>query len=1023
MKTALSTIIMDGMDVIECIRREALNKNTVKRPLEDITQIEWQNTVALYIFGDDTARLADGGLEAGCYLDSDTATQVIVLGANNERITRIINRCGGRLRTLDLRFLNVEILELPARFDGLERLRLSPMERLREVVGLTFFGSMTELDLSFTNPGTVFDATGFPLLRRLDLAGITDLARIEGLSGLSNLEELDLSGTSVGPELNLSALHNLKRIRLVDMDRLQRVYGFGESPNLEYIDLSCSGITRIPDDIQKITKPIHLDLSNLTLEDLPDWLPELGLDFTLCEDGINLRGTKAFDIDRGLFSEKVTEENFDEYQRRIKEWFAARKENVPTPLNEIKVVFLGDGDAGKSHTIARLLNDGGEPDHRFFDGQSTPGIAVYHKDYDLEGQKIQVHYWDFGGQEIMHSMHRIFLTRRTIYVVLLNTRDDNQSDRAKYWLHNIKSFAPDAPVLLVLNKIDQNENASVDEVALRNIHEKLTQIVRLSARDFSKEQFNERFTKVLLEEIQKTGFLDVRWPVAWKRVKARLENMDSHYISGNDYQNICAECQVNEHQKELLQWFNDLGVSFCYDGRDGYDLDDYVILRPDWITNALYIILFNELEGADNGLVPHKSIHQILRSSHSNSNIRSTLTNARYNSGDVHYVLEIMRKFNLSFTHGRDQEFIPMLCQQDSALDVQDYRKDINTLEFNMEFDYLPNNLLYRLMVERHAELDMDRVWCTGAQFTLSGAGLSAVVVIDGGTLRFFIRAETEENSPNTYLTMLKANVDRIVEDMGMKPPICQLVYKLTDGQREEFDFGLLKEMLDAGESHAYSRIYRKQIPIADILNQSAPDGLENEEKLLNAIRKSCLNIQAEPDYYLKDGESSWGMEDKRNRRVRDDLQMLGYDVKDQTQRGHSGTGRGIGELDLLLYNDKKEPWTIIEALRVSGGTKTDWNKHLDKLVENYNYFGVPCLYLLTYVDSDVTDFEQIWAAYLDHIPKYNPVMFTYCAGSLVVPAKHCDNTFIKTAKYRYSCGDNSMTVYHIFVHIPKRTG
>ena len=186
-------------------------------------------------------------------------------------------------------------------------------------------------------------------------------------------------------------------------------------------------------------------------------------------------------------------------------------------------------------------------------------------------------------------------------------------------------------------------------------------------------------------------------------------------------------------------------------------------------------------------------------------------------------------------------------------------------------------------------------------------------------------------------------------------------------------------------------------------------------------MRKSCLNLQAEPDYYLKDGESGWGMEDKRNRRIRDDLQMLGYDVKDQTQRGLSGTGRGIGELDMLLYNDRKEPWTIIEALRVSSGTKTEWNKHLNKLVANYNYLGAPCLYLLTYVDSDVTDFERIWDGYQRHIPRNDPGKFTYCANSLVVLNAADGPRYIKTAKCQYECGAQMTTAYHIFVRIPRQ--
>ena len=240
-------------------------------------------------------------------------------------------------------------------------------------------------------------------------------------------------------------------------------------------------------------------------------------------------------------------------------------------------------------------------------------------------------------------------------------------------------------------------------------------------------------------------------------------------------------------------------------------------------------------------------------------------------------------------------------------------------------------------------------------------------------------------------------------------------VYKLTDQQALEYELKMLQEI---GQSVALSKAWRRMIPIQDILNQSAPDTLENEQKLLETIRKSCFNIQAEPDYYLKDGENGRGMEDKRNRRIRDDLEMLGYNVKDQTQRGLSGTERGVGELDLLLCNDNKEPWTIIEALRVSSGAKTEWNEHLDKLVANYNYFGAPCVYLLTYVDADEADFMRIWNGYLSHIPKHNPGKFSYCENSITDLESP---NYLKTAKCRYNCGGITTTAYHIFVRIPKQ--
>ena len=695
-------------------------------------------------------------------------------------------------------------------------------------------------------------------------------------------------------------------------------------------------------------------------------------------------------------------------------YFRNRSQGQSQPLNEIKVVFLGDSEAGKSHTIARLMNGGGDPVD--YTDQATPGIVIKHRNYTVGDRTFQVNYWDFVGQEIMHSMHRIFLTGRTMYVVLLNARDDTQSDRAKYWLHNVKSFARNAPVLLVLNKVDQNPNASVDERDLRARYDKLTKVVRLSALKDSQEDFNKAFTDVLLEEIQATGFLDAEWPAAWKQVKEQLEDMSSHYITGDDYKDICKNCHVDKNQKDLLDWFNALGVSFCCCNDEDYELDDYVILRPDWITNALYIILFNQLEGVSNGLVPKRSIYDILKNARHNPDIRCTLSDAKYNNGDISYVLGVMRKFSLSLPHGADHEFIPMLCQQNSTVDVQYYHKDADTLEFNMEFDYLPNNLLHRLMVERYSELDMDKVWRTGAVFQMPELGYSAVVVIDGNFLRFFIRHTDPMHRPNTYLTILKANVDRIVKQMGLTAPTCQLVYKV-DGEHVVFKYERILKLHDKGRKTEYCEELDKDFRIEDILNQSAPDILEDERKLLDAIVRSCQHLQSDPIYSLRD--NGHGLEDTRNRRIRDDLHSWGYRIQDQTQRGRSGTGASVGELDFLLYNEAGSPWTIIEALRVSDGSKTEWNKHLSKLVNNYNFYGAKFLYLLTYVDADPKTFSNIYSKYTSHIRNHHPEPYHCDARSFMDLNDKDMPLYTKAAMCQYTCGNENITIYHIFARIP----
>ena len=864
-------------------------------------------------------------------------------------------------------------------------------------------------------------------LTSLHLEECTNLTQLPGLENLTQLTSLRLKECPKLVELPaLDRLTQLTKLSLFACRSLAQLSGLDNLIQLTSLDLSFSGIRELPAGIRnmKFLKNLYLDYMNLL--DLPDWLPEITEIFSLGWLPPEKTKTKAYVSLYHTVVESIPDMSiFEQPYEMVVKWFEDRKRGRTQTLNEIKVVFLGDGEAGKSHTIARLMNDGGAPVD--YVDTATPGIVIRHRNYTLDDRSFRVHYWDFGGQEIMHSMHRIFLTGRTMYVVLINARDDTQSDRAQYWLHNIQSFAPNAPVLLVLNKIDQNPKASIDERTLRARYSGLTQTVRLSALKFGQEEFNRAFTDVLLSEIRNTGYLDAQWPGSWIRVKEQLENMEPHYILGSQYKAICRECQVDDLQTELLHWFNDLGVSFCFCDKEDYTLKKHVILRPDWITNGLYIILFNECPGADNGQIPHSAIYELLERASYDDTILCTLPEASYDKpGEVEYVLCIMRKFQLSLDCADGTEFIPMLCRQDAAVDIHEYEQDAGLLEFRMDFDYLPDNLLHRLMVERYGELDKASAWRKGAKFEIPDLGCSAVVMIDGKQLRFFIRHTDPLHRPNTYLTMLKANVDRIVARIGLEKPTCMIVYKYNGGT-ELFEYDTLKTMMACGAHQTFSMLRKALIPVPEILYHAAPDILEDETKLLTEIKRSCRSIQDEPNFRLirkADGhgyKNGPGMEDFRNRRVRDDLLRMGFKLADQSQRGSSGTGRSIGELDLLVLDEQGEPWTIIEALRTSDEKKTGWREHLDKLLNKYNARGLPRLYLLTYVDADPAAFDGIWDSYRRYIQTYSPRPFVYTVGSFTDLSDAGSPQYIKTAKCQYACGGMSTTVYHIFAQIPTR--
>ena len=64
----------------------------------------------------------------------------------------------------------------------------------------------------------------------------------------------------------------------------------------------------------------------------------------------------------------------------------------------------------------------------------------------------------------MHATHQFFLSRRSLYVLVLDGRRD---ERPEYWLRYIESFGGGSPVLVVLNKQDTNPSFDVDRIALR----------------------------------------------------------------------------------------------------------------------------------------------------------------------------------------------------------------------------------------------------------------------------------------------------------------------------------------------------------------------------------------------------------------------------------------------------------------------------------------------------------------------------------------------------------------------------
>lgn len=1096
MEFVMDKIIHDVDTFKGSIDENLLRRYTDWVSFREITVDDLAGLKYLYIFSSaDSIRrsleLRSG--KTGCHF-SRPHRWMLIIGAEREDLERVIACCTENLEILDIRFsdltdLNVENLTglrtLKLRSDpGLKRIR--GMERLKQLnyLSLEKCRSCGELDLRALPELeelyiSEYGDTGLPVMKklkcmmlhgflgdRLDLNGFDALQKIE-ISGL--FEEILLDHTL--PELKIcripeSRLKNADFLRYmpgvevltltncpltglpnlgscptlydVNLENTWLTEAEGLPPEIECLNLSGTKIRRLPENIRHMEYLLDLNLNRLSLEDLPVWLHELQLPVVVrdrqAKEGITLYGTKVNGMDMTAFPEQP------ELLRLWLEAHHAAKLSGEKPFNEIKVVFLGDGEAGKSLVVQRLMNGGKQVSSETFDGDSTPGVAIYHRTMILEDRVVRVHYWDFGGQEILHSMHRIFQTQRTVYVVVLNARNDTQDERAKFWIRCIRSFDDrqheNARVLFVLNKMDQNPRASINLTALRQISPGIPDVVMLSAKEDSREAFNDKLEVALKQEIRSMDNLHVCYPDSWDRVKRHLEQMEANMIDADTFDRICDQEGVENSEclREALRGLlNDLGVCFWY--RDTRREDD-ILLRPEWVTNAIYKVLFNKHTNVRNGIIPFKDLKNcICRNNEEGGRYRCVYSDMKYSEADVSYILEVMGSYQLSFSINRKLEFIPMLCDRNASPLAAEYADDPNTVEIWWQFEYLPDSLLFCLMVERYHELDGGNVWLTGAIFRDSTNNCSAVVHRDGNTLKIYVRSESIDYPAGVYRQSIEDSIKKIL--IANFKGLCQkasdtvqtgtgyefvgverlLIYKVGS-KRESFDC-LRLEMGRRGETAMfYSKGLEAFVSAGDILEDAYNGRDAARSRLIQDVLGACQRVQGNRTYW-KTGEGC--RENQRNTYVRDLLSGRKYNLADQTLNGESLHGNQEGELDLAIYKSDGSPWAIFEALNHS--TQRYWKEHLDKLLEHYNPHHLRVLFLVNYVQCKHENFPSVWRTYDQLIPHYAPARFkTIPASYLPLSSVYLrDTEAIKACQCMYDCGGERLTVYHVFVHLTEK--
>ncbi|MCY7331051.1 MAG: GTP-binding protein, partial [Saprospiraceae bacterium] len=318
-------------------------------------------------------------------------------------------------------------------------------------------------------------------------------------------------------------------------------------------------------------------------------------------------------------------------------------------LNEVKVIFLGEASAGKTSLVKRLLGED-------FDNKEsqTHGIRIRKAPFTMEdGDQVTAHLWDFGGQEVMHATHQFFLSQRSVYVLLLNSRNDDQAEK---WLKHAASFGGRSPVLVVLNKIDENPSFEVNRKTLQEKYPQIRDFFRLSAKT---DKGLEEFREALRREIDQADTRRTPFPKHWLAVKEHFSNMQADYIESDEYRSICVANGVTRpfSQDVLLKFLHDLGVVINFDKLKNFDTQ---ILNPLWLTNGVYRIINSEIVANTGGLLRENDFDAVINDPrYRKENMTERVFT--YPKHKLQYIVRVMQEFELCFMLDAHTYVVPQL--------------------------------------------------------------------------------------------------------------------------------------------------------------------------------------------------------------------------------------------------------------------------------------------------------------------------------------------------------------------------
>jgi Leucine-rich repeat (LRR) protein len=689
------------------------------------------------------------------------------------------------LQTLDVSHTQVSDLGALQGLTSLQTLDVShtQVSDLGALQGLT---SLRTLDVSHTLVSDLEPLQGFSALRRLVINN-TPVCDLKPLAGLSTLEQLVAWSTQVVDLEPLAGLSAMQYLYLYDtkVSQLDPLAGMSALRLLVLAKTQTSNLHPLIDQIRR---------------------------------GLEVRWELVGS--HGIFVEKCPLTNpppeiVKQGNEAILNYFLEREAGGVDHLYEAKMLILGEGGAGKTSLLRRLY----QPDVPLpSEAETTKGIAIYRHQFPLrDGRIFRLNVWDFAGQEIYKATHQFFLTRRSLYVLVDDTRKDYKSvsdEGFRYWLELIDVFGGHSPTLIFQNEKGGRSKA----IDFEGIKRHYDNVERKYAGNLETSHAADRLREDIEFFASHLSHIGEELPARWIKVREDIEKRarEEPYVPVQEYFEIYKRHMDFDRTKalHLSRYLHDLGVFLHF--QDDPLLAKTVILQNQWATEAVFRVLddetvkskFGRFEGGDCARLWEDSAY-----------------------ADMHLeLLALMQRFELCYEL-RDSKppswLVPQLLPPAKPAALAEWGK-AEDLVLRYRYDFLPRGTISRMTVRQHRFVqDAKMAWVTGVVFERDSTRVLVEVLPGGNEIE--LRARGPEQK--ALLSVIAADLDALNDSFqGLRervekriPCICNVCRAAT--VPEFFD---QKELVRRKEHNKLRVECRRSFEAVDVLEML--DGVRTDK-------------------------------------------------------------------------------------------------------------------------------------------------------------------------------------------------